>query len=67
MQLLGNEPPEFWLIPLRFWVTATVSFASFVTAIRFKIAPLDRSKIAYSNSTPKRLARLVALVPVKPN
>ena len=29
--------------------------------------PMDRIKIAYSDRTPKRLALLVALVPVKPN
>ena len=46
---------------------ATSKFAAFATSARFRITPLDRIKIAYSHSTPKRLALHVALVPVKPN
>ena len=45
---------------------ATVSFAVSAILTRFKTAPLDRTKLAYSHSTPKRLAHLVALVPVEP-
>ena len=45
---------------------ATISFAVAAIFTRFKTAPLDRTKLAYSHSTPKRLALLVALVPVAP-
>jgi hypothetical protein len=46
---------------------ANVSFAVSAIFTRFDTAPLDLTKLAYSRSTPKRLADLMALVPVKSN
>ena len=40
-------------------------FAGLCHLQQFQIKPLNRIKIAYSYSTPKRLALLVALIPVK--
>jgi hypothetical protein len=46
---------------------ATVQFAACAVVFPSQTLPYDRIKIAYSHSTSKRFALLVALVPVKPN
>ena len=68
LRLLGYEPPGFGTVPpTGFSDSATRSHSPLcATSPVLEISPSDRIKIAYSDSTPKRLALLVALVPVEP-
>lgn len=68
LQLLRYEPPGFGTFPpTGFSDSATRSHSPLcATSPILEISPADRIKIAYSDSTPKRLALLVALVPVEP-
>jgi len=69
LRLLGYELPGFMTVsPTGSGGSATRPHSLHcATSPILEIAHSDRIKIAYSDSTPKRLARLVALVPVEPN
>lgn len=68
LRLLGYEPPGFGTVsPTGFGDPATRSHSPLrATSSILEILPSDRIKIAYSDSTPKHLALLVALVPAEP-